>query len=100
MTHNVLKGYEPQSVFHYFEEISAIPRGSGNEKAVSDYLVAFAKEHGLWVHQDKVNNVIIKKPASCGCENQPAVSLQGHLDMVCEKNADSSHDFLRDPPFP
>lgn len=97
MTHNVLKGYEPQSVFHYFEEISAIPRGSGNEKAVSDYLVAFAKEHGLWVHQDKVNNVIIKKPASCGCENQPAVALQGHLDMVCEKNADSSHDFLRDP---
>ncbi len=95
--HNVLSGCRPQSVFHYFAEISRIPRGSGNEKAVSDYLVSFAEEHGLWVLQDAANNILIKKPASCGCEDLPAVALQGHLDMVCEKNADSSHDFVRDP---
>ncbi len=95
--HNVLSGCRPQSVFHYFEAISRIPRGSGNEKAVSDYLVSFAQEHGLWVLQDTASNILIKKPSSCGCEDTPVVALQGHLDMVCEKNADSTHDFLRDP---
>lgn len=94
---NVLSGYEPQPVFDYFQAISAIPRGSGNETEISAYLVAFAKEHGLWVHQDEIGNVLIKKPATCGCENQPAVAFQGHVDMVCEKNADSPHDFLHDP---
>ncbi len=94
---NILSGCQPQSVFHYFEAISRIPRGSGNEKVVSDYLVSFAKDHDLWVLQDTASNILIKKPASCGCEDMPAVALQGHLDMVCEKNADSSHDFLRDP---
>ncbi len=94
---NILSGCQPQSVFYYFETISQIPRGSGNEKAISDYLVSFANERGLWVLQDNANNILIKKPASPGCEDLPAVALQGHLDMVCEKNADSSHDFMRDP---
>lgn len=84
-------------VFKYFEEISKIPRGSGNEKAISDYLVNFAKEHGLEVIQDEVYNVIIKKPATPGYENGPTVILQGHMDMVCEKNKDKVHDFTKDP---
>ena len=93
MTYTI-NGYEPERLFHFFEEISAIPRGSGNEKAVSDYVVAFAWERGLWVHQDELYNVIIKKPASPGAEAAPPVMLQGHLDMVCEKLAGVDHDFL------
>lgn len=83
-------------VFQYFEEISAIPRGSGNCKAISDYLMNFAKEHGLSCSRDAALNVIIKKPASSGYEKCPAVILQGHMDMVCEKKSDSTHDFLKD----
>lgn len=95
MTYKIT-GYQPERLFHFFEDISAIPRGSSNEKAVSDYLVAFAKERGLWYHQDALHNVIIKKPASAGAENKPAVMLQGHLDMVCEKLAGVDHDFEKD----
>ena len=86
-----------QSVWQYFEEISQIPRGSGNEKQISDYLVDFAKKHHLDVIQDNALNVIIKKPGTSGYENAPAVILQGHMDMVCEKNKDTKHDFLKDP---
>ena len=86
-----------EKIFTYFEEISKIPRGSGNEKAISDFLVKFAKEHNLEVMQDEVLNVIIKKPATPGYENAPGVVLQGHMDMVCVKNADKVHDFLKDP---
>ncbi|HBM81789.1 MAG TPA: aminoacyl-histidine dipeptidase, partial [Clostridiaceae bacterium] len=81
----------------YFEEISKIPRGSGNEKAISDYLVKFAREHDLEVTQDESFNVIIKKPASLGFENVPGVIIQGHMDMVCDKNKGVVHDFERDP---
>lgn len=82
---------------YYFNEISKIPRGSRNEKAVSDYLVAFAKEHGLAWKQDEVFNVIIDKPASEGYEDSEPVILQAHTDMVCEKNNDVVHDFEKDP---
>ena len=92
-----ITGYKPEKLFHFFEEISAIPRGSANEKAISDYLVAFAKERDLWYHQDALFNVIIKKPASAGSEEKPAVMLQGHTDMVCEKLAGVAHDFAVDP---
>ncbi|MFR4972746.1 MAG: aminoacyl-histidine dipeptidase [Butyricicoccus pullicaecorum] len=95
MTYKIT-GYQPERLFHFFEDISAIPRGSSNEKAVSDYLIAFAKERGLWYHQDALHNVIIKKPASAGAEDKPAVMLQGHLDMVCEKLAGVDHDFEKD----
>ena len=88
---------QPEKVFYYFEEISNIPRGSGNTKAVSDYCVAFAKKRGLFVRQDELNNVVIKKPATAGCEEKPGVIIQGHLDMVAEKDSDSSHDFMKDP---
>ncbi|MGN0416910.1 aminoacyl-histidine dipeptidase [Anaerostipes faecalis] len=91
-----ITGYEPEKLFHFFEEISAIPRGSENEKEISDYLVKFAQERGLWYHQDSFYNVIIKKEGSKGKENLPAVMLQGHIDMVCEKNSDVDHDFLKD----
>ena len=91
-----ITGYEPAKLFHYFEEISAIPRESGNEKGISDYLVAFAKEHGLWVYQDDVYNVIIKKAASAGAEDKPVVMLQGHIDMVCDKLGTVEHDFTKD----
>ena len=87
----------PGDVFKYFEEISMIPRGSGNEKAVSDYLVNFAVSHNLEVAQDNALNVIIKKPGTAGYENSSAVIIQGHMDMVCDKNNDKIHDFERDP---
>lgn len=91
-----ITGYEPARLFHFFEEVSAIPRGSGNEKGISDFLVAFAKERGLDVYQDEVYNVIIRKPASAGAENAPTVMLQGHIDMVCDKLGSVEHDFTTD----
>lgn len=94
---NILKGLEPQSVLKYFEEISKIPRGSGNEKGISDFLVNFGKNLGLETIQDESLNVIIRKPATLGYENAPGVIIQGHMDMVCEKNKDTLHDFEKDP---
>lgn len=91
-----ITGYQPEKLFHFFEEISAIPRGSKNEKAISDYLVDFAKTRGLWYHQDDLYNVIIKKEGSEGAKDRPAVMLQGHIDMVCEKLAGVEHDFTKD----
>ncbi len=88
---------EPNRVFYYFEEINKIPRCSGNEKKISDYLVNFAKNHNLEVVQDDSMNVIIKKEASLNYENVDGVILQGHMDMVCEKSTNSKHDFTKDP---
>ncbi|MEG2893636.1 MAG: aminoacyl-histidine dipeptidase [Clostridium sp.] len=93
----MLENLNPKSVFKYFEEISSIPRGSKNEKAISDYLVDFAKKHSLEYIQDEFLNVIIKKPGTNGYENSKTVILQGHMDMVCEKNSTSTHDFSSDP---
>ncbi|MGN0408020.1 MAG: peptidase dimerization domain-containing protein, partial [Bacteroides sp.] len=92
----ITKGLKPAKVFEYFEKICSIPHGSKNEKALSDYCVEFAKERGLKYYQDELYNVIIVKEASKGCENRPAVIIQGHLDMVCEKESDSTIDFERD----
>ena len=93
----IVKGRKPESVFRFFEEIGAIPRGSYHESGVADYLEAFAKERGLFCYRDKLNNVLIKAPATAGCENLPPILFQGHTDMVCEKNGGTEHDFLRDP---
>lgn len=93
----VLDNLQPKLVFKYFEEISQIPRGSGNEKGVSDYLLNFGKSLGLESIQDEALNIIIKKPATKGYENAPTVILQGHMDMVCEKNKGTDHDFEKDP---
>ena len=92
-----LENCEPKRVFYYFEELCKIPHGSGNTKQISDYLVNFAKEHGLEYVQDEMNNVVIYKPATEGYEDAPAVILQGHMDMVCEKRPDVDHDFTKDP---
>ncbi|NLX61471.1 MAG: aminoacyl-histidine dipeptidase [Tissierellia bacterium] len=93
----VLEGLEPKRVFYYFEEISKIPRCSYNEEKISDYLANFGRELGLETIQDKYLNVIIKKPATKGYENSPTVILQGHMDMVCEKDEGLDHDFTKDP---
>ena len=91
-----LSMFEPKALFGYFEDICAIPHGSGNEKAIADYLVNFAQAHGLRSYRDDLHNVVIYKPATAGYEDRPTVILQGHSDMVCEKVASSSHDFLKD----
>ncbi len=96
MAHSVLAGYEPASVLAFFEDICAIPHVSGDERALADYVEAFARARGLACHRDAVHNVFIRLPASAGCEGAPAVLLQGHLDMVGEKDADSTHDFATD----
>lgn len=92
-----LENLKPQSVFKYFSEISKIPRGSGNEKQISDYLVNEGKRLGLEAIQDDALNVVIKKKATPGYENSPIVIIQGHMDMVCEKNKGTEHDFEKDP---
>lgn len=88
-----LKELEPNRVFYYFEEISRIPHGSGNTKQISDYCVEFAEKHQLKHIQDASNNVIIFKPGTDGYEASEPVIIQGHLDMVCEKEHDCSIDF-------
>ncbi len=93
----IIKNRRPASVFRFFEEISAIPRGSFQEEKIADHLVAFAKERGLYCYRDAMNNVLIKAPASPGYEEHPPLVLQGHTDMVCEKNSDTVHDFTKDP---
>lgn len=96
MSERKLQGLEPESVFRYFEEICAIPHGSRNTKAISDYLVSFAKAHGLRYRQDESNNVVIFAPGTCGLEDHESVILQGHMDMVCEKDAGCPLDMAAD----
>ena len=96
MKERLLTNTEPIDVFHYFEDLTFIPRESGYEKEVSDYLVNFAKEHGLEDKQDEWYNVLIRKEASPGYEDHPGVIVQAHMDMVCEKTSESTHDFEND----
>ena len=88
---------KPASVFHYFAEICKVPRPSKKEEKIIAYLQNFAKEQGLESKTDEAGNILIKKPATPGKENLKTVILQSHIDMVCEKNSDSTHDFLNDP---
>ena len=92
----VLENLTPASVMYYFEEICAVPHGSFDTKRISDYCVEFAKKHGLRYVQDEHNNVVIYKDATAGYEDHPTVILQGHLDMVCEKDTDCDIDFALD----
>ena len=92
-----LTNIKPERVFYYFEEISKIPRESYNEKAISDYLVEFGKKLNLETYQDKYYNVVLRRKATPGYENAPGIVIQGHMDMVCEKDSDSTHDFKKDP---
>ena len=91
-----LTGLEPKSVMGYFEKLSSIPHGSGNTKQISDYLVSFAKEHNLRYIQDELNNVILFGDGTCGYEDHAPVILQGHMDMVCEKDGDCPIDMEKD----
>lgn len=93
----MLENCSPADVFYYFEQISSIPRGSGNCRQIADYIEAFARNRDLYWERDAYDNVIIKKPGTLPLKDAPAVMLQGHLDMVCEKVPESSHDFLSDP---
>ena len=87
-----LAGLEPASVFGYFEKICSIPHGSRNTKLISDYLVSFAQENGIRYFQDELNNVVMFQEGTCGYEDHAPVVLQGHMDMVCEKDADCPID--------
>ncbi len=93
----VLEGLKPELLWKHFDEIRKIPRCSGHEEAIGDYIVNFAKAHNLEYTRDEVGNIIIRKPATKGKENAPGVVLQGHIDMVCEKNSDVDFDFSKDP---
>lgn len=92
----VLDQLEPKKVFQFFEEMCAIPHGSGNTKAVSDWCADFAKARGLEYHQDAANNIIIIKEATAGYEQAEPVILQGHLDMVCEKVPECAKDMAKE----
>ena len=96
MITNKLAGLEPAAVFRYFEEICAIPHGSRNTRMISDYLVEFAKANDLKYIQDESNNVILFGEGTCGMEDHAPVILQGHMDMVCEKDADCPIDMAVD----
>ena len=88
---------KPASVFHYFAEICQVPRPSKKEEKIIAYLLDFAEKHGLEAKKDEAGNILMKKPATPGKENLKTVILQSHIDMVCEKNSDSTHDFMNDP---
>jgi dipeptidase D len=94
---NDILNLEPGIVWKYFNEILQIPRPSKKEGKIVNYLLNFGKEHKLETVQDEVGNVLIRKNASQGMENRPWVVMQSHIDMVCEKNSDKSHDFENDP---
>ncbi len=92
-----IEGLQPERVWKFFAEISRIPRGSKNESAISKYVLETAKKLGLQARADKLGNVVVRKPASPGMEGIRRICLQGHLDMVCEKNKEKVHNFLKDP---
>ena len=84
-------------ILHFFDEILRIPRESGHEEHIIEYLKEFGRYRGLDTKRDKIGNVLITRPASEGCEKWPTVVLQSHEDMVCEKNSGVKHDFAKDP---
>ncbi|UCF50395.1 MAG: aminoacyl-histidine dipeptidase [Thermoplasmatales archaeon] len=94
---SVIENLEPKLVWKHFDEIRKIPRCSKNEEKIRDYIINFATKQNLKFKTDKLGNIVIIKPASFGMENKPAVVLQGHMDMVCEKNSDVVFDFSKDP---
>lgn len=92
-----VKDLKPELIWKCFDEVTKIPRPSCHEEQIRDFLLKFASEHNIEVKTDKVGNVVMRRPASPGCENVPVVILQAHMDMVAEKNNDVDHDFLKDP---
>src|SRR5690554_5580066 len=92
-----IKELSPHKVWHYFHEITQIPRPSKHEEKMAAYILQFAKEFSLEAIQDKTGNILIRKEATKGRETVPTVILQSHMDMVCEKNSSSNHNFMTDP---
>lgn len=92
----VLENLEPKKVFEYFEDITRIPHGSGNVEAISNYIADFAKSRDLKYRQDDMHNIIVWKEASKGYENSKPVIIQGHIDMVAVKTADSNKDMEKE----
>ena len=88
-----LKNLSPQPLWSYFEEICQVPRPSKKEEKIIQFLLDFAQANGLKVRRDEIGNVLISKPATPGRENDPVVVLQSHMDMVCEKNSETEHNF-------
>lgn len=97
MPTSAIDGLTPPLVWKYFAELARIPRCSKHEAAAARFVLDTARRLGLPARQDAYGNVVVKKPASPGRERVPSVCLQGHLDMVCEKNAGTVHDFSKDP---
>ena len=93
----MIKNLDPQIVWKNFYALTQIPRPSKHEELAVEYMYNWGKSHGLETIKDEVGNIIIRKPATPGCENMKGVILQGHIDMVPQKNADTVHDFLKDP---
>ena len=96
MSKDILK-LEPQAVWKHFYSLTQIPRPSKHEQKVADFVAKFGRDNGLETIVDEVGNVIIRKPATKGMENLKGIILQGHLDMVPQKNSDKQHDFEKDP---
>jgi dipeptidase D len=94
---NAIDGLKPELVWKYFAELSRVPRPSKHEERIAAYVKETAIKLGLSVKQDRCGNLVVRKPASPGRERVRSICLQGHLDMVCEKNAGTVHDFMKDP---
>jgi len=94
---SVIENFEPKLVWKHFDEIRKIPHCSKHEEKIREYILNFAKNDNIKSKTDKSGNIVLSKPASSGMESKPTVILQGHMDMVCEKNSDVTHDFSKDP---
>lgn len=92
-----VKDLKPELIWKCFDEVTKVPRPSCHEEQIREFLLKFAADHNIEARTDKVGNVVMKCPATAGCENAPVVILQAHMDMVAEKNNDVKHDFLTDP---
>ena len=92
-----IRDLQPKLVWEIFDEITKVPRPSKREEKIIEYLVDFAQKHSLEYQRDQIGNVVIRKAATAGYEALPTVILQSHMDMVCEKNSDTEHNFDTDP---
>ena len=93
----IIRELQPNLIWEIFDDITAVPRPSKHEEKIIEYLLDFAKKHNLEAERDQIGNVVIRKAATAGYEGVPTVILQSHMDMVCEKNSDTVHDFMTEP---
>ena len=94
---STISNLEPQGLWGYFEDLCKVPRPSKKEEKVIDFLMNWAKENNIEAIKDEIGNILMKKPATQGMENRKTIIMQSHMDMVCEKNNDTVHDFDNDP---